>query len=414
MKCFQEVQWSVRVAGPWHSWWPWPLPSRPRTGRAWGAWKARSPTTRAPRWPERRSSSTRDGYGDGTTLKTDKKGRWAIAGIAAATWNADIEAPGFAPKKISINLPSEASRLAPVEVKLDKAQAAGPPPEVLQALEKGEAAYKEGRFADARAEFEKLLALRPDLATTIHQRIGFAYIQEKEYAKGLDHLQKVLDADPSNAVIRGVMAQAALEGGMLDRGMELLKGIDESTVKSPDLFFNIGVNFVNANKPEEAIAYFTKAVTVDPAYADGYFRRGLAYMGVGQDGGGEGGPEQADRAPADGPPGRPGEEGARADQVAGAYRARGQRDRQAHAQHVDDHQDGGQPRIERPARGGRERHHDEVHHQVDDDAVEQARDDGPASERGHPPARQRRRRPRRRTRSRSAAGTRGRRWPGLP
>lgn len=224
----------------------------------------------------------RDGYGDGTTLKTDKKGRWAIAGIAAATWNADIEAPGFAPKKISINLPSEASRLAPIEVKLDKAQAAGPPPEVLQALEKGEAAYKEGRFADARAEFEKLLALRPDLATTIHQRIGFAYIQEKEYAKGLDHLQKVLDADPSNAVVRGVMAQAALEGGMLDRGMELLKGIDESTVKSPDLFFNIGVNFVNANKPEEAIAYFTKAVTVDPAYADGYFRRGLAYMGVGK------------------------------------------------------------------------------------------------------------------------------------
>lgn len=224
----------------------------------------------------------REGYGDGTTLKTDKKGRWAIAGIAAATWNADIEAPGFAPKKISINLPSESSRLAPVEVKLDKAQASGPPPEVLQALEKGEAAYKDGRFADARAEFEKLLALRPDLAPTIHQRIGFAYIQEKEYAKGLEHLQKVLDADPSNSVVRGVMAQAALEGGMLDRGMELLKGIDESTVKSPDLFFNIGVNFVNANKQEEAIAYFTKAVTLDPSYADGYFRRGLAYMGLGK------------------------------------------------------------------------------------------------------------------------------------
>jgi Flp pilus assembly protein TadD len=42
------------------------------------------------------------------------------------------------------------------------------------------------------------------------------------------------------------------------------------------------VNLVNANKPEEAIVYFTKAVTVDPAYADGYFRRGLAYMGTGK------------------------------------------------------------------------------------------------------------------------------------
>jgi tetratricopeptide (TPR) repeat protein len=224
----------------------------------------------------------REGYGDGTTVKTDKKGHWAILGIGAATWNADIEAAGYTPKKISVNLPSESARLAPIEVKLDKAAAAGPPPEVLQALEKGEAAYKEGRFADARAEFEKLLALRPDLATTIHQRIGFAYIQEKEYAKGLEHLQKVLDAEPNNNVVRGIMAQAALEGGMLDRGMELLKGIDESGVKSPDLYFNVGVKIVNANKPDEAITYFTKAITLDPTYADGYFRRGLAYMGVGK------------------------------------------------------------------------------------------------------------------------------------
>lgn len=222
----------------------------------------------------------RDTFGDGTTLKTDKKGRWVILGITAATWNADIEAEGYAPKRISIPLPSESTRLPPVEVRLAKAVAAGPPPEVLQALEKGEAAYKAGRFPEARAEFEKLLALRPDLANTIHQRIGFAYIREKDYAKGLEHLQKVLEAEPDNTVVRGIMAQAALEGGMLDRGMELLEGMDEAAVKNPDIFFNIGVNLFNANKPEEAIVYFSKAVTLDPAYADGYFRRGLAYMGL--------------------------------------------------------------------------------------------------------------------------------------
>ena len=219
--------------------------------------------------------------GGGTTVKTDKKGRWAIAGIASGTWNADIEASGFVPKKISVELPSEAARLAPLEVKLEKA-ATGPPPEIAAALEKAEADFQAGRYAEARAGFEKLLALRPDAATTIHQRIGFTYIQEKQHEKALEHLQKVLDADPANSVVRLIMAQAALEGGMLDRGMELLKGIDESTIKSPDLFFNVGVNFVNANRPEEAIAYFTKAVTVDPAYADGYFRRGLAYLGAGK------------------------------------------------------------------------------------------------------------------------------------
>ena len=219
--------------------------------------------------------------GGGTTLKTDKKGRWAIAGIASGTWNADIEASGYVPKKISMDLPSEAARLAPLEVRLEKAET-GPPPEIAVALEQAETDFQAGRYAEARAGFEKLLALRPDAATTIHQRIGFTYIQEKQYDKGLEPLQKVLDADPSNAVVRGIMAQAALEAGMLDRGMELLKGIDESAIKSPDIFFNIGVNFVNANRPDEAITYFTKAVTLDPAYADGYFRRGLAYLGAGK------------------------------------------------------------------------------------------------------------------------------------
>lgn len=219
--------------------------------------------------------------GGGTTLKTDKKGRWAIAGIAAGTWNADIEAGGYVSKKISFDLPSEAARLAPLEVRLDKAQS-GPSPEIAAALDQAEADFQAGRYAEARAGFEKLLVLRPEVAATVHQRIGFTYIQEKKYDKALEHLQKVLDADPSNSVVRGIMAQAALEAGMLDRGLELLKGMDESAIKSPDIFFNIGINFVNANRNDDAITYFTKAVTLDPAYADGYFRRGLAYLGAGK------------------------------------------------------------------------------------------------------------------------------------
>src|SRR5262249_34749226 len=55
--------------------------------------------------------------GGGTTLKTDKKGRWAVGGVASGRWNVDISAPGFADKKVSIDLPAESARLDPVEVK---------------------------------------------------------------------------------------------------------------------------------------------------------------------------------------------------------------------------------------------------------------------------------------------------------
>jgi tetratricopeptide (TPR) repeat protein len=222
------------------------------------------------------------GRGGGPTVKTDKKGKWAYLGLVAGGWNIDVEAEGFTTRRITYNLSSEEARYPPLEIKLEKAAPKGPPPEVLAALDKAEAAYKEGRFDAAVAEFDRLLALRPDLAGQIHQRMGFAFIRMKDYPKALEHLQKVLDAEPANQQVRAIAAQAALEGGMIDRGAELLKGLEEATIKDPDVFFNIGVTFINANRPEDAIVYFGKAIALDAAYADGYFRRGLAYVQLGK------------------------------------------------------------------------------------------------------------------------------------
>jgi tetratricopeptide (TPR) repeat protein len=216
--------------------------------------------------------------GGGPTIKTDKKGRWAYLGLVAGSWNIDVEAAGHATQKATINLPSESSRMSPFEIRLEKAGPPPTPPEVLAAVGKADEAYKAGRFAEAQAEYEKLLALRPDLATTIHQQLGFSLIQLKRYPEALEHLQKVLDAEPGSTQVRAIMAQAALEGGMTDRGLELLKGVDDASVKDPDVFFNIGVNLLNASRPDDAIVYFGKAVALDASYADGYFRRGLAHL----------------------------------------------------------------------------------------------------------------------------------------
>jgi len=216
--------------------------------------------------------------GGGTTIKTDKKGHWAIGGIAAGAWQVDLEASGFATKKITINLPSESARLAPVEVKLDKAVAAGPPPEVREALEKGDAAFKAGRFADARTEYEKLLALRPEFADTLYRQIAFTYSREGNYAKAVEYLDKLVQSDPTNVNLKLLAAQEALRAGMLDKGLEMLKGVDDSSIKDPEVFYNVAALLLNAQKPEEAIRYLTKAVTVDPSYVDGYFQRGLAYL----------------------------------------------------------------------------------------------------------------------------------------
>lgn len=220
------------------------------------------------------------GAGGGPTTKTDKKGRWAYLGLAAGNWNIDFEAAGFATKKVAATLMSEAVRLPPLEVRLEKAVAKGPPPEVMEAIAKGDAAYKEGRWAEARAEYEKLLALRPDLASTLNIQIARCFKQEGNIEKQLDFLQKVLDADPANVEIRALMAMEAVEAGMLERGLDLLSALDPATIKNPDVFFNIGVGFRNRDKPDAAVSYFSKAITVDPAHADSYFQRALTLFGL--------------------------------------------------------------------------------------------------------------------------------------
>jgi tetratricopeptide (TPR) repeat protein len=216
----------------------------------------------------------------GTTLKTDKKGQWVLGGVVGCAWQLDFEAEGYETKKVSVTLPSEESRLAPVAISLKRSAAAAP--DLSAAAAKAEEAYKAGRFEEARAEYEKLLAARPELAGTIYQRIGFSYVQEKQYEPALAALDKALAADPKNAQVRAIAAQAALEGKKVDKARELLAGLDESGLQSPDVFYNVGINFFNIGESADAIAYFGKTIAKDPSYVDAYYRRGLAYLGQGK------------------------------------------------------------------------------------------------------------------------------------
>ena len=82
-----------------------------------------------------------------------------------------------------------------------------------------------------------------------------------------------------HAVLGPLVAQEAIKGGMLDKGMALLARLDQGQVKDPNVFFNVGVLLLNQQKQDEAIKYFTKSVDADPSYLDGYVQRGLAYLG---------------------------------------------------------------------------------------------------------------------------------------
>ncbi len=214
----------------------------------------------------------------GSLVFTNEKGQWALDGVAAGQWTLELRVPGYVAKRLTITLPPKAPRIPQLIVRLDKAP--GPPPEVVATLERGDLAFKAGRWAEARAEYERLLALRPDAAVLLHRQIARSYGNEGDYPRELEHLQVLLDLEPGNLLLRTQMAQEALKANDLERGLRLLEGIDEAAIDDPVIFYNVAALQLNQQKTDDAIVWLTKSLTLDPSFVDGYFQRGLAYLSL--------------------------------------------------------------------------------------------------------------------------------------
>lgn len=214
--------------------------------------------------------------GGGTTVVTDKKGGWAYQGLAVCNWNIDIKAEGFQPLVAGANLTSEQARMAPIEVKMDKPK--GPPPELLEALKKGDAAFAAQQWADARTNYEKVAELRPDLAAQLYPRLARIYAAEKNTEKAIEFLQKAIDADPSNQPMKLVAANAAMDAGLTDKALLFLSGIDDTQITNGDGYFDIAVGFLRKSDSGNAVTFFTKAIAKDPKIVEAYYWRGISYV----------------------------------------------------------------------------------------------------------------------------------------
>ena len=230
---------------------------------------------------------SREAKSGGPVSKTNKKGYWSVMGLIGGTWNVDISAPGFETRKLAVTL-SEAARIPPIEVKLDKAAPAAPAagegvatggagPEIIAAIQEGNRLLGEKKYAEARALYEKALAAVPD-NPAILKGIAQTYAGEGNKTKSVETLKKVTELDPSDTTSRLLLASLVLEQGNLDEGKAMLEALPEGSVQDAGVYANLGILFMNKSRPADAVTYLTKAITLDPADADLLYYRGLAYM----------------------------------------------------------------------------------------------------------------------------------------
>jgi tetratricopeptide (TPR) repeat protein len=234
--------------------------------------------------PDAQIELTRDAGGK-TSTKTNKKGYWAIMGLIGGPWNIDVTAAGFETRKLQVSL-SEASRIPPMEIKLEKAApqepaegvaAAGAGAEAIKAIQAGNALLLEKKFPEARAEYEKANALVPDNAAIL-KGISQTYAGEGNSAKAIEMLKKSVELDPADTAGKTLLASLMVQEGQLDEGKAILDALPPGAITDPAVYMNVGILFLNKNQADNAQTYLTKAIEIAPTDGDLYYYRGLAAM----------------------------------------------------------------------------------------------------------------------------------------
>jgi tetratricopeptide (TPR) repeat protein len=234
----------------------------------------------------------KSGHG-GPDLTTDKNGRWSIFGLVGGPWDVDFEAAGYATKKIQIQL-QEGARNDSVEVALEPQKVQAPAPgqpaeqaimvdgkkiskETASAIEAGNAAMLEKKWAAARESYMKALPEIPDNAAVL-QRIAFAYLGEGNKDEAVKYARMAADKSPGESAPWQLIAEVEIERGNAEAGLEALSKVPPEKIVDSGLYTNAGVALYNKKKLGEAEAAFDKAIAVKPD-ATAHYYRGLTRYG---------------------------------------------------------------------------------------------------------------------------------------
>jgi Flp pilus assembly protein TadD len=235
------------------------------------------------------------GSNSGPDVKADDRGKWAMLGLGAGSWNIDVTAPGFQTKQLSVSI-SEGERLPPMKITLDAAQVqqaetAATPSEasvqevriggvavtqdIADAVEAGNKALGEKNFKDAVTNYEKAY---PTLSANLplKQALARAYYGAGDLKKAVVLMDEMYKADPSNVPNALLYAELLLEDGQLDKGKDVVEKLPADALKDPTALINIGILMLNKKQPAAARDYFTKAIAVDGNRAETYYYRGLS------------------------------------------------------------------------------------------------------------------------------------------
>jgi tetratricopeptide (TPR) repeat protein len=202
---------------------------------------------------------------NGFFATTKKNGEFSAKDIKPGEWRVQVEAADFITVRQTLTVGEKKTPLS-VQLKRDNS------PELLT---KADALFKEGKNADARAEYMKVLEAHPDLAG-INRAIAYTYGKEGNHPEALKYLDLALAGNPNDTVLLQLAAASATTLNDFPRAMAYLARIDEASLDNPSVLADAAVNLINKRRTADGIALLDRVIARFPDAPDAYFYRGFA------------------------------------------------------------------------------------------------------------------------------------------
>jgi len=245
-------------------------------------------------------------------ITTDKKGKWAMLGLAQGPWGILIEKEGFLASEgqITVNefgpaqplnitlkvIPKEVIEQAQKQAEsesatgqaraalqrgnelLAAAQASGTPDKAK--LGEARAAYEEGlaKLEGAKLETDEQKTAVAQTRLSVMQTLAGIDYQLGEADKAATRLKEVVAAKPDDTGALQLLIDILVQAGKEEEAKQYVARLPAGAKMDPNTVLNMGIKAFNEGNMDKAFEAFDRAVKENPERADAYYYRGLVYL----------------------------------------------------------------------------------------------------------------------------------------
>jgi Flp pilus assembly protein TadD len=221
------------------------------------------------------------------TAVSDDKGRFAMIGLRGGTWTFTIEATGYLPFAMRMNVSTIGQPNPPLLINLKKgavaptgALASVNAKDLQNDLATADLRFNNQQWDEAIAGYRAILVKAPAL-TVINLQIAGAYRGKKDYDSAIATYNELLKVDPTNEKAKIGIGMTNLEKNDLKAADDTLTAAVQQPSAGREVFYSLGeVKFAKGDTGE-ATKWYQKAADTDPTWGKPWFKLGLVALNKG-------------------------------------------------------------------------------------------------------------------------------------